>query len=117
MRAAATLLIVLLAVTAGADAATRRPSPVDTAGLRGPVSAGDAGAAAPTGAATAAVKLRKAVAASPPLASPLPADDGQCRQECAHTYYRCLSGDYAERCPQAWTLCLADCARAVADLR
>jgi hypothetical protein len=116
MRAFATLLIVLLAIATAAGAATRRPSPVDAAGLRGPVS-GDASTAAPTSPDTAAAKLRKTAAASPPLASPLPVDDGQCRQECAHTYYRCLSSDYAERCPQAWTLCLADCGRAASGLR
>jgi len=117
MRAVSTLLIALLAIAAGAGAATRRPSQVGAAGLRGPVSVGDSSTVAPTSAGTATAKLRKTVAATPPLASPLPADDGQCRQECAHTYYRCLAGDYAERCPQAWTICLAGCGRAATALR
>ena len=114
---AATILLVLLVAT-GASAAARRAPPVDGAGLRGSVSAGDP--SSPTSAAgvtTGAAKLRRAAAAAPPLASPFPADDGQCRLTCAHSYYRCLAGDFAEQCPQAWTLCLAGCARASSGLR
>ena len=115
MRVAIVLFSILLAV--GAGAATRRAAPADAAGLRGSVSTGDKGAPAPVGATTTAARLRKTPPPVPALASPLPLDDGQCRRTCAHTYYRCLAGDYAEQCPQAWTLCLADCARATAGLR
>ena len=116
MRAATILLVVLLAT--GAGAAPRRSSPVDAVGLRGSVSASDTSSTAPVaGASTGAAKLRKTAAPSPPLASPLPADDAQCRLTSAHSYYRCLAGDYAEQCPPAWTLCLAGCARAAAGVR
>ena len=115
MKAAIILLIVLLAARAGP--APRRAPTADATGLRGPISAGEANAAAPATVTTgAAAKLRKAATRPPSLASPLPADGGQCRQTCAHGYYRCLAGDYAEQCPQVWTLCLAGCARAATDL-
>ena len=114
MRAVAILLVVLFATSAAA--APQRAPAVDAAGLRGPVPAGDpgAGTSSPT---TAAARLRKTVAPPQPIVSTLPADGGQCRQACAHTYYRCLAGDYAEQCPQAWTLCRADCVRAGGGLR
>ena len=109
MRVAAILLVLLSIAGASVGAATPRQ-----AGLRGPVSTDGTAGPAPT-AVAAAAKPRKAAAT--PLASPAPADDGQCRRTCAHSYYRCLAGDYAEQCPQAWTLCHADCERAAAGLR
>ena len=117
MRAVTILIAVLLAT--GAGAAARRSATVDAAGLRGSVSAGDTGSSAPVASApgTAAARLRKTASPAPPLASPLPAADSQCRMTCAHSYYRCLAGDYAEQCPQAWTLCLAGCARVSSGLR
>ena len=114
MRLATTFLIILMAIAATAGAATRRGSG-DAAGLRGSQAASVTGAASPT--ASAAARLRKPATPTPPLAGPLPTDDGQCRRTCAASYYRCLAGDYAEQCPQAWTLCRADCARAAAALR
>jgi len=44
--------------------------------------------------------------------SAIPADPGQCRLSCAHSYYFCLSGQDAAFCPQSWTSCLGDCSRA-----
>jgi hypothetical protein len=44
--------------------------------------------------------------------SAIPADPGQCRLSCAHSYYFCLSGQDAAFCPQSWTSCLNDCSRA-----
>ena len=113
MRVALLLLIVLLAD--GSSAAARRPATVDGAGLRGPVSAGDTAPPSGPNAAVSAGKPHKA--AKPILASPLPENDGRCRQTCGHDYFRCLSGDYADQCPQTWTLCLADCGRGAAGLR
>ena len=45
-------------------------------------------------------------------ASALPADPGQCRVTCAHTYYFCLAGEDAPSCPQNWSSCLITCNRA-----
>jgi hypothetical protein len=44
--------------------------------------------------------------------SAIPADVGQCRQACAHTYYFCLAGQDAESCPESWTSCLTACNQA-----
>ena len=51
--------------------------------------------------------------ASPPPGdgSSLPADPGQCREACAHTYYFCLAGEDAPSCPQNWSSCLIACNR------
>ncbi len=113
--ATALALLLLIAASSAGSASPRRPA-VDAAGLRGEVSTSDPAAASST-VTTPATKLRQTAPPTAPLATPLPADDGQCRLSCAHTYYRCLSGDYAERCPQDWTLCLAGCSRAGAGLR
>ena len=114
MRLAIPLCVLLLIAASSVGAAARKPA-ADAAGLRGAVSLSDP-AIAPAAPGVVA-KPRKTAPAPPTLATPLPADDGQCRLTCAHTYYRCLSGDYAERCPQDWTLCLAGCGRAGAGLR
>jgi hypothetical protein len=115
MRRAILFLMLLAALAPNAGAAARHapagPS-VDAAGLRGAVS--------PTtnpaqDSATAAA--RKPAPRSPIPPPPALGGNGQCRLTCAHSYYRCLAGDYAEQCPQSWTLCLADCTRASAGLR
>ena len=111
MRLAIPLCILLLSASPSAASATPRRPAADAAGLRGEVST-DAPADAPS---AAAAKQRKPATAS--LATSPPADSGQCRLACAHTYYQCLSGDDAERCPQEWTLCLAACSRQAAGLR
>ena len=80
------------------------PKPAAASGLRG------AQGARPAKAATiVSPLLRASLPASD--ASAVPADPGQCRATCAHTYYFCLSGDDAPSCPQSWTSCLAGCGR------
>jgi hypothetical protein len=115
MRRASLFLMLLLALSPSARAATPRPpanASVDAAGLRGTVSP----TASPTPG-NAASAARKSALRSPIPPPPTLSDNGQCRLTCAHSYYRCLAGDYAEQCPQTWTLCLADCSRASAGLR
>jgi hypothetical protein len=53
--------------------------------------------------------------AAPPKPSP---DD--CRLSCAQTYYFCLAGEDAPRCPTTWGMCVDSCtdtARTTADAR
>ncbi len=54
-------------------------------------------------------KALPVLAAAKPLASPLPADVGQCRLDCARSYYFCLAGDDADSCGPTWASCLSAC--------
>jgi len=71
------------------------------------------------------VPLRTLPFASPPLspaglalkpgastATPLPSvagNTGQCRTDCAHSYYFCLSGQITADCSTTWSRCLVSC--------
>jgi hypothetical protein len=47
-----------------------------------------------------------------PTATSLPsiaANTGQCRADCAHTYYFCLSGQVNNDCSTTWSQCLVGC--------
>jgi len=47
-----------------------------------------------------------------PVATPLPsiaANTGQCRTDCAHSYYFCLSGEINADCSTTWSQCLVSC--------
>ena len=101
------LCLAACAVLLLGAAAHQRPAPAKPAvasGLRGAQGAKPAKAAP-----IAAPLLRASLPTSD--ASALPADPGQCRAACAHTYYFCLAGDDAPSCPQNWTSCLAGCSR------
>lgn len=45
----------------------------------------------------------------PPMPSSLSPDGGQCRLECAQSYYFCLGGDSSDECSSAWGRCRAGC--------
>lgn len=47
--------------------------------------------------------------ALPPMPPPLGPDGGQCRLDCAQSYYFCLGGDASEECSSAWGQCRAGC--------
>jgi len=98
------ILSLALATSAGAQQKGRLTvvaPPAAKAGLRGPVTA------------------QPAAAAAPPMTLPLPAygasttaaaqDRGQCRLACAQRYYFCLAGDMADDCPSTWGQCRAAC--------
>ncbi len=47
-----------------------------------------------------------------PIATPLPsvaANTGQCRTDCAHAYYFCLSDQASIDCSATWSQCLVGC--------
>ena len=66
-------------------------------------SAADKAAAAKT------AKPLPVLAAAKPRSSPLPTDVGQCRLDCARSYYFCLAGDDADSCGPTWASCLSAC--------
>lgn len=101
---ATVLLGLALAAPAGAQEGGRIRVPAkapESAALRG----AEPSPGAPAG------DLSDLVPAPPPLrpmASPIQADNRQCRRTCTTDYYFCLSGE-DDRCPQVWTSCLAGC--------
>jgi hypothetical protein len=78
--------------------------PAASTGLRG-----EQGARPAKPAPIAPPLLRASLPASE--SSALATDPGQCRVDCAHTYYFCLAGEDAPSCPQNWTSCLAGCSQ------
>jgi len=84
-------------------------------GLRGSVQPGAPpvalGARAP-----AAPALKPPLAPFSPLAATAP-DTGQCRTDCAHAYYFCLSGSVTSECAETWSQCLTDCSHPPLTLR
>ena len=100
--------LAMLAVTplAGVRAADRpmaAPVGKPPGGLRGPTSPSLATAPTPS-----ALSLKPSLPISSPVASAA-VGAGQCRLDCAHSYYFCLSGSDTSYCSQAWTSCLTDC--------
>jgi hypothetical protein len=85
-------------------AAAPRNAQTPPAGLRGPVS--PTPPTSPGNAAGLALKPGLPIAS---LLASAGAGAGQCRLDCAHNYYFCLSGSDTSYCSQAWTSCLTDC--------
>jgi len=56
----------------------------------------------------AGLALKPRVATATPLPSAA-ADTGQCRTDCAHTYYFCSSGQVTTDCSTTWSQCLVSC--------
>jgi hypothetical protein len=103
------LCFAALAVLLVGAAPVQQPTVVNAAkasGLRGAQAANVAKTPAPAPAPILNASLPTSDA------SAAPADPGQCRISCAHTYYFCLAGQDAPSCPQNWTSCLNDCSRA-----
>ena len=63
---------------------------------------------APPSIAPAGFLLKPRIATATPLPSAA-ADTGQCRTDCAHTYYFCLSGQITTDCSTTWSQCLVSC--------
>ena len=106
---AAVLALVFLMLSGAAFAQTAA-----TGGLRGAEAAVSA-APAPQPLPQQSLPISPIPGPSPALPPPslVPqATIEQCREGCAQAYYMCSAGDDASDCPNQWTSCRADCARA-----
>lgn len=54
----------------------------------------------------AGLALKPSVAAATPPPGP---GAGQCRSDCAHAYYFCLSGEINADCSATWSQCVVSC--------
>jgi len=118
MRMSALLIgFVLLAAAATgshaaiADGAKARPAAAAKlpTGLRGSAAAPTIGSAATARGAAAIQALKPRLPLATPIVSAAPSP-GQCRNDCAHSYYFCPSGPAATDCADTWSQCVVSCA-------